>query len=572
MNRRKFVSLGTTTACLLPVLGLSAFNKNAYTAPAVKPGWLIDLVHINDERVKETTAYKVSDKSNRNFGGYFNWAEIVNPHSTCDFIMKAGCAISCSESVYFRSQNLLNDISQALHCLITNMQHADGTIDLMETNFHSTPDTAFMVKRMTPLYGLMQQADIPGAAKTMADYKVFLQRAGEALVTGGIHTPNHRWVVSAALTKLNELWPDTRYVNRVNEWLGEHIDIDPDGQYTEKSTYGYSAVVDRVLITVAKGLNKPFILDAVRKNILMMRYYIHPNGEVVTEASNRQDKGQIGTMENYYYACRYLALLDNDGEMAAICRLIEANSFKKLADFLSYFLEDAALWNPLPASKALPENYVKAFPYSGVVRFRRGPWDCTILSNNPAWLTFHKGTAVLQGMRLAASFFGKGQFESESITRQGNSWVLTKKLEGAYYQPYPKDRIAEDGDMAKMPRTNREKSNVQWLETIITISETINGIEVAVEMKGTENVPVTMELIFRPGGKFTGVSSHPNDANAFLLSGPHGAYQQGNDIIHFGPGKLEHKGIRLRGALPAADAPTVYLTGFTPFKQTIQIS
>jgi hypothetical protein len=86
-------------------------------------------------------------------------------------------------------------------------------------------------------------------------------------------------VVSAALTKMNELWPDPRYVNRANEWLGEHIDIDPDGQYTEKSTYGYSAISDRVLITVAKGLNKPELYDAVRKNILMMRYYIHPTAK-----------------------------------------------------------------------------------------------------------------------------------------------------------------------------------------------------------------------------------------------------------------------------------------------------
>lgn len=572
MNRRKFVSLGATTACLMPVFGLSAFDKNLHAPAPAKPTWLVDLIKINDGNVKDASANKVTNKNNRNFGGYFNGVEIVNPHSTCDFIVKAGSALTCSESSYFQSKNLLTDIGQALHCLITNMQHADGTIDLMETNFHSTPDTAFMVKRLAPVYILMRQSNIAGTRQAMADFKTFLQRAGEALITGGIHTPNHRWVVCAALTKLNELWPDTRYVSRVNEWLGEHIDIDPDGQYTEKSTYGYSAVVDRVLITVAKGLNKPYLLDAVRKNISMMRYYIHPNGEVVTEASNRQDKGQKGTMENYYYACRYLAILDNDGEMASICRLIETTSFKTLAEMLPHFLEDPFLWKPLPASKQLPVSYVKAFPYSGVVRIRRGDWDTTLLSNNPGWLTFHKGAAVLQTMRIASSFFGKGQFQTENITQQGNSWVLSKKLEGNYYQPYPKDKIAPDGDLSKMPRTNRDKSNIQYLETTIRISEAGNGIEVAIEMSGTDNVPVAMELIFRRGGKFEGVTAHPSKADAFLLSGNKGSYRMGNDTIHFGPGKLEHKGIQLRGALPAADAPTVYLTGFTPFKHIVQIS
>lgn len=571
MNRRKFVSLGANAVCLMPAFSLMAFDDKNFSTKLVKPTWLTDLIKINDDHVKAMAAFRVTDTSNKNFGGYFNGAEIVNPHSTCYFIIIAGCAISCNESTYYHSQELLNHISQALHCLISSMQHDDGSIDLMETNFHSAPDTAFMVKRMAPVFKLMQQSKIAGSDKTMKDFQTFMQRAGEVLITGGIHTPNHRWVVSAALTRLNELWPDPRYVARVNEWLGEHIDIDPDGQYTEKSTYGYSAIVDRVLITVSKGLNKPEILDAVRKNIMMMRYYIHPNGEVVTEASNRQDKGQIGTMENYYYACRYLALLDNNGEMASICRLIEKTSFNKLAEFLPYFLEDDLLWKALPASKALPVSYVKAFPYSGLVRIRRGQWDATILSENPGWFTFHKGAAILQGMRIATSFFGKGQFQSEKIEQKGNNWILTQKLEGPYYQPYPKDMIPKDGDVSKMPRTNRKKSNIQYLNTTITIAESSNGIDVAIEMDGTENVPVTMELIFRKGGKFTGVSPHVTNTDAFLFSEPQGSYQMGNDTIYFGPGKLEHKGIQLRGALPASDTPTVYITGFTPFKHTIHL-
>ncbi|MEP7259085.1 MAG: hypothetical protein ABI687_11860 [Flavitalea sp.] len=571
MNRRKFVSIGANAVCLMPAPALFAFNDKRFNTSAVKPEWLVGLIKLNDVDVKRLMRFKVNDVSSRNFGGYVNDDEIANPLSTRDFIMKAGCAISTKESAYYHSPKLLKEISQALHCLISTMQHADGTIDLMETNFHSPPDTAFMVKRMAPVFTIMKQSNIPGSIKALADFQAFLQRAGEPLITGGIHTPNHRWVVSAALVKLNELWPDPRYVNRVNEWLAEHIDIDADGQYTEKSAYGYSAVVDRVLIIISKGLNKPDILDAVRKNIMMMRYYLHPNGEVVTEASNRQDKGLIGTMEHYYYACRYLALLDDNGEMAAMCRLIEETSFKELPEYLSYYLEDPSLWKPLPASKALPVNYVKAFPYSGIVRIRRGSWDATILAENPVWFTFHKANSVLQGMRVAASFFGKGQFESEKIEQQGNNWILTRKLEGRYYQPLPKELIAEDGDMAKMPRTNRKTSNIQYLETTVTISESANGIDVTIDMNGTDNVPVTMELIFRKGGKFTGVSSHPKNANAFLLSGNQGSYQVGNDTIHFGPGKLEHKGIQLRGALDPEDAPTVYLTGFTPFKHTIHL-
>ena len=60
--------------------------------------------------------------------------------------------------------------------------------------------------------------------------------------------------------------------------------------------------------------------------------------------------------------------------------------------------------------------------------------------------------------------------------------------------------------------------------------------------------------------------------NAYLFSEEKGGYSVGNDRITFGTGMIEHKNIQLRGALPAMDAPTVYLTGYTPFQHTITLS
>jgi hypothetical protein len=300
---------------------------------------------------------------------------------------------------------------------------------------------------------------------------------------------------------------------------------------------------------------------------------VHPNGEVVTEASNRQDKGTIGNMSRYYFCYRFMALLDKDGEMAAMCRLIEKTCPKEqLAGYLDYFLEDPALWNELPASKPLPTNYAKAFPYSGVVRIRREVWDATILSNNASWLTFQKGNAVIQGMRLATSFFGKGQFQSETLAQQGQSWVMRKSLEGPYYQPIATDKIAPNGDWDKMPRDSRPQSEVQKIDTTVKVSETSNGLQIDIDILGTEGVPVAFELIFRAGGILNGVAKHPKKANAYLLSGEMGTYTVGTDAIRFGPGRAEHRGVELRGALPAMDTPTVYLTGFTPFTHRLFVS
>ena len=562
MNRRNFTKIGTT------VIGLSPFSGFAWSEKPQKPNWLIKLIHLNDSYIKPSLQNQIQDQNHPSYGAIRNGEEIPDAVATSGVLAMWAIGIACPESDYYQSTNLLNQYESGAQYLL-KAQHRDGTIDLLSSNFHSPPDTAFSVEKIARAYTLL--ATVPKAEKALIPTKTYLLRAGEALVIGGIHTPNHRWVVTAALLQIHALFPDKRYVTRAEEWLLEHIDIDPDGQYTEKSAGGYTAIVNRVLIDVALGLNKPEILDAVRKNLNMTMYYTHPNGEVVTEASNRQDKGTINFLQGYYYSYRKLAIRDQNPQFAAMCRLIEETAKDRIADNLSAYLLEQDLWKELPNPGKLPTEYVKAFPYSGVVRIRKGNWDATLLSNNPGFLTFQKGKAVLQGMRIAASFFGKGQFQSSSITQQGDSWVLTNALEGPYYQPYPKDKIDPNGNLSNMPRTQRTKSEIQYLRYSTTVTPQEKGIQVDFIIEGTDGVPVSLELIFRPGGILSGIIPMPGRDKSFLFDSKIAQYTMGEDSIHISPGLQQHKGIILRGALPPMDAPTVYLTGFTPFKHSIKI-
>ncbi|MCF0070579.1 hypothetical protein LZD49_08860 [Dyadobacter sp. CY261] len=570
MDRRDFVKNSGLALCAVPIVSSAGISARRINADS-RPQWLETLVKQNDKSIESLRTYQVKDSKSADLGGLRDGFDLLNPHSTAALIQWGACGLSSSSSKFYKSKELLVDMDLAALYLVKT-QHSDGTIDLLSTNFHSTPDTGFLVKRLTMAYSLVEKSGTEGADKMLANLKTFLLRAGDALSVGGVHTPNHRWVISAALTKLNELWPNPKYVARIQQWLAEHIDIDRDGQYNEKSTFIYSSLTDRLLITVGKGLGKTDLFDAVRKNLDMTMYYVHPNAEIVTDASGRQDKAIVGTLENYYYPYRYFAIKDQNGSYAAMCRLIEKTAGPKTGAFLDYFLADPSLWVELPAERPVPVNYVKTFPNSGLVRIRRDRQDSTLIANNPVWFTFMKGSAVLQGVRFASSFFGKGQFQSEKISQNGNEWVLTQKLDGPYFQPYPKESIAPDGDWEKMPRNYRPQSEVQVLETKVVIRETSGGMEIEVVTNGTERVPAALELIFRPGGTLKGVSRIENTKDSWLLKEATGSYELGGDTISFGPGLALHKNVALRGALPAMEAPTVFLTGFTPFRHVIRFS
>ncbi|MEM9831533.1 MAG: hypothetical protein AAF944_12910 [Bacteroidota bacterium] len=569
MKRRSFLGHLGATASILPF----SLDPTSFFYPFYERAnsLLKTFAEGNDVSIRSLLERQETDTKHPEYGGIIDGYGIHNPQNTSSFLQRLSCGLASEYSEFHRSESLLEPIFWASEYLL-KAQHPDGTIDLHTTNFHSTPDLAFSVESTSLAYTLLRTY-APSSTQAIQDnLQTYLKNAGRALSIGGIHTPNHRWVVCMALARVNHLFPDLAYEVRIDEWLREKIDIDQDGQYTEQSTLVYSPIVNRSLITVARLANKPELLDPVRRNLEMSLYYIHANGEGVTEGSGRQDKYQQGTLHRYYYSYRYLALIDQNPRFAAMAQFLQEQDINLLNYNLAYLLEDSSLNDPLPPVGPLPTDYAKIFTGSDLVRIRRGERDATILAKNPVFFTFFNGEAALEGVRLASAFFGKGQFEGASLEQDGDEYVIRQWLEGPYYQPFTKEELkTTDGDWEKMPRDERPQSEVQKLLTEVRIRETGKGFQIDVSVLGTDRVPVALELAFRAGGTLENVQAVEGTPDAYLLKDGFGTFQSGKQKIRFGPGRAEHQWTQLRGALDKLEAQSVYLTGFTPFEHQLTI-
>ncbi|TDD94284.1 hypothetical protein [Flavobacterium cellulosilyticum] len=478
-----------------------------------------------------------------------------------------------------------------------------GTIDA-GGNRQSPPDTAFVLEYICAAAVVLNVEKQKELQVLRDKFKIFIVKAGEAMITGGVHTPNHRWVVCAALANINALYPDGRYLQRIDQWLAEGIYLNADGHYSERSGV-YSAVIDKAFITMARLLNRPELLDKVNKNLTTYYYYTETNGDLVTVDSKRQDQFMNMNVSKFYLQYRYMAIRTNNPMFVHMVHVIEnLPNFTTdiLSNSLAHFMENSELQVQISLVANVVNDFEKFFAVSNLARIRRGKTSITIFggndkpvmivsgrSSNPNFLMYRKGDAILKYMRLSTSFFRMGYFSADGIIKEGNKYILTETKEGDYYQPLAEEFRRADGDYKlspsqdgrfwnKMDFDSRTKSNVKTQISVIEITENNGTLNLDFKVNGPPNVEVVIEMCFKEGSVLSGVEKDSN-GNYYLKSGL-GELSMESNVISFGPGKREHNNINNldseqytyhQGSL-RTDGVHVYLTGYTPFQHTMKLS
>jgi hypothetical protein len=539
---------------------LAAASVAAAPAQSQERYWAItpELISKHDEYVDTLLERQTKDASSRWRGGLPDADGLHNGGSAAATVGACATALVQEKSRHFRSGAVTQGLVSATEFLKRHTS-TDGNIHLLITNFNSPPDTAFATNTMATAALLARKHNAREISELV---EPILRTWSGGLVKGGIHTPNHRWVLCAALTQLNELFPDPGFVGRIDQWLAEGIDIDPDGQYTERSTVVYNAITNRALTVMAVKLNRPTLLDPVRKNLDSMLYLIDAGYETVTAISRRQDRNTRGGLERYWMPLRYLAMKDGNGVYESLARAYPAS----LTDLMEY----PELMDSGPVPSPAPADYVKVFPALKVARVRRGSASATVvLEGDSRFVTLRRGNAVVEAVRFSSAFFGKGQFVPTAHRLREGAFEMTQALEGPYYQPLDPPRKVGTEEWEET-RKRRKQTEVCRMRYAAEVAEFQNGFRVRMRAEGTDDVPVAIEIALREGGTIEGCETAPRVNDGYLLAQGEATYRRGGDTLRFGPGRKEHTYTQVRGAHEKWPGPCVYLTGYTPFDHTLE--
>ncbi len=498
-------------------------------------------------------------------------------------------------SSYYKDEQLLDWMMSACDGLLAG-QLTSGCISLANCNIDSPPDTAFQVHGMTLVYSVMRDSGINELGEAMQKVELFLQRAKKCLLTGGIHTPNHRWVMCGALANMYELFPDEALKERAFEFFSEELDITSYGEWTERSNAMYNSALAIHLIDAAEVFGFESGWEAVRSNLLMMRYMFHPDDTIATEYSGRQDLGVQAKMNDWYYTSLHLmANKEQSEELVALAKYAEQTAAAGSHALMYWMQKPEAMALP-DSDAAMPDQYSiflgegnstlvpVSIPYLGkfvqhphgapLVRHRRGDLSVTLMSGQQDILYLQYKKARMVGYRIGLGWFGIGSVAFPSIIQKDEStYQLEVDLEGCYFEPLPRSKTEGlHGSFVDMPNQERGKTHQKQLNITLEVKLLDDGVDLTVISQSVPNIFVQHIFQFTQDSSFTGEgikqTEHPLISR--LTSGE-ACIEQGDGCISIGPGEYRHLEIIPRNDRVNHELKRLVINSKTPIEQTISI-
>ena len=315
--------------------------------------------------------------------------------------------------------------------------HADNTFDLTCTNPHDPTSIAFSVRIVAPALRLLKRHmekkdDVKKIEIDVHNALVdFLTKSVDGMVGNGFHTPNHRWVVASALALDMNILGMPELMDEINKYLDEGIDCDECGEYAERSISIYNLTNNESLIILAHELNRPDLLEHVKRNLYMTTKYFEPDGTLFTLNSTRQDFGTKTYPFALFESYMVMAHLDNNSDFAYMAKHIfdmSSNNPYDISDqgyysFAGRFVQHMEYTDHYSGNVEIKpfdfSHYDSFFPNSDIARIRDDDTSMTILAKNVMTMKYQYKFLSIHMMCMA-----DGYVECEKIEKTDKGYRL----------------------------------------------------------------------------------------------------------------------------------------------------
>ncbi|MGB9759599.1 MAG: hypothetical protein ACP5IT_07175 [Thermoproteota archaeon] len=442
-------------------------------------------IFLMDELVASYLKNQVMDRRNKDFGGYWNSNILrMDPGFTCGLIYSLLASYYFKDSRFYKSKKILKR-AEAASYYILKVQRKDGTIDLPFSNVHSVPDLAFAIRPICEAYKLLQVYRSKETKLIRQNLAKFIKKGTNGLKIGEVHTPNHRWVVVAALGAVNSIFPNKELRLIVEDFLSDGIDVNDEGMYYYEKSGIYSAISNDALIDASNFWKKPYLLDFVRKNLNFMIYNIHPNGYIVTDFSRRQDRASDTLLSSLWYKVyKKMAFLDKNKLYASMARWIIALNLRRNIPIGYEHKRELEELFSLGFCR-LPESYFIFFPVSKLIRIRNKNLSITVMADNfDNFFSFRVGDIGVISTKIMYNLWGWRYFNPPRITKLNSKTFVLKDI---YF-----GKVVQAGNREYHLRTN--------FSVIVKLMYFSSGIIMDISTTGEDNIVLRIDIKIRNEG------------------------------------------------------------------------
>lgn len=525
---------------------------------------------------------QILDPSQHGYGGF-----LCPEHRICEPLAAANTLGSLAvlymtpDSQYYRNSELANRLHLAMRFL-THSQRSDGTIDgYARGEIHATPTVAEAAHALFRAYRWLSREN--GHEGLLHGIETFLRQGVEAIKNKPVFTSHDCWVAAAALVEFDKQFGDSVASGRAASYLQEGINLNNDGIYDDRSPI-YSMQSNAMLFSLAEKLNRPALLEYVRRSLNFLLYTFHSNGETVTEFSDHKEKEN--GLPTGYSVWKNMSIIDHNGYYATAADLTLSTYLRRIDNGLirpnvnhpnrhfkregiSRFSMTADIGELLSIESErnndwitrlpLPHQYERKYTQSNIARIHKDQMSLTIIGDKPILFALRNGQAIVDGFRIKYIYHGFRNYNPAGLRTEGKRYFTQNQVIQYVYKP---------------TSTRREviPLNLRIFTEIEPISD---GLALRVVTEGEARIPLQLEFGLRKQGSlYIGEMEHDLSQTDVIFLGKEPArIVNGEDEIEI------NGGVNLHGIYSFDDDWTMnhdtarlLITPITPYEGIIRIT